>query len=280
MISTEVNNKPVFWTVSERGQQLVGTESVTDASKFYIIPTGDPTHPSDFHIAFWTKKRQYHTHVDDLYRTYNKRGPPLPRYLSFDARKTLSLTVSAEIKQVQFSLYSRVQSSFAYMMCTSTPVPLHSWLEGEQFYIRCSHHSLFKMDGYIAVTKAKNNGYDITTAFSATGKDSAEIGMLFRLHPTGTLSNAIANCKSAQTGKSIIPTLKATGPEKSTQTDTTESIEHGELEFTQTEATLPDTQAGITLLPHLHVLPILATVFFGTTVILGFVVAKLLSTDV
>ena len=206
LISSEINETPVFWKVEQsqnngiQSHQLVGTESAADASFFYIIPTGDLDHPSDFHIAYWTRKRQFHMHVDDLYRTYNIRGPPLPHYLTFNRKCTLSLEASVEIKQACFSLHSRVQTSFAWMMCTSTPVNLTSWLEGEQFYIRCCHHSIFKTNGYLAVMKKKDksetknedgmeneedrsNSYKLTTVFSVAGKKLSEIGMLFRLHP-------------------------------------------------------------------------------------------------
>ena len=141
-------------------------------------------------------------HVDDLYRTHNPHGPPLPHYLSTDtnivgiSKGSLSLKNSIKIRRAQFSLHSRVQSSFACMMCTSSPVDLSSWLDGEQFYIRCSYHSLFKVDGFIAaelenadldktVERATiaSNTYTITTVLLPIGKDPTRTGLLFRLHP-------------------------------------------------------------------------------------------------
>ena len=75
---------------------------------------------------------------------------PLPHYLSTnsnvfgESEGPLTLKTTVEIKQARFPLHSRMQVSFACMMCLSTPVSLNDWIEGEQFYINCSHHS-FKL---------------------------------------------------------------------------------------------------------------------------------------
>ena len=164
MISAEVGEKSVFWKVNE-SDQLTATESAADASLFYIIPAEDSTNPSDFHIAYWPDKARHGgtAHVDNLFRTHNKKGPPVPYYLSCDTNlfgqgkgtSPLTLKTTVKLRQARFCLHSRVQSSF--FMCTSTPVSLNSWFESEQFFIKCSHH-FFKMDGYIAtmVSEAKS----------------------------------------------------------------------------------------------------------------------------
>ena len=183
--------------------QLVGTESAADASLFYIIPIRDPTHPSEFHITYYTRRRHYTTHVDDLYRTFNEAGPPLPHYLSTDTDRlgktkgSLSLKSYVDITQARFSLHTRIQSWFLCIMCTSTPTDLGDWLQGEQFYIKCSYHTLFKVNGYLAAVKEvssdhERESYKITPVFSAAGKDLNETGMLFRLHPEVIRDNAIA----------------------------------------------------------------------------------------
>ena len=187
----------------------MGTKSTEDASLFHIIPIGDPTRPSEFHIAYWGKRgRQYTTHVDDLFRTHNEAGPPLPHYLSIDtdivgkSKGCLSLKTCTEIKKARFSLHNRVQSSFTCLMCTSTPIDLCSWLEGEQFYIKCSYHSIFKVDGYIAIVEKENDdgdAYKVMTVFSAAGKDPVKTGMLFRLHPQVIKDNAIKKKAEIQT---------------------------------------------------------------------------------
>ena len=199
LISSEVKAKPVFWKAKESDQsyKLVGTESAADASLFHIIPFGDPTHPSDFHIAYWgERKRQYEMHVKDLHRTDNVAGPPLPHYLSVDCDTmsgvsdgSVSLETYVNIKQARFSLLCRLQKWFYCMMCTSRPVDLSSWLDGEQFYIKCSYHSILNVNGYLAVTKNKGS-YKITTVFLAAGKNPLKTGMLFRLHPENIKKNA------------------------------------------------------------------------------------------
>ena len=206
MISSQIEKNTIFWKVESSDHckchqlQLVGTKSTEDASLFHIIPIGDPTRPSEFHIAYWGDRgRQYTTHVDDLFRTHNEAGPPLPHYLSIDtdivgkSKGCLSLKTCTEIKKARFSLHNRVQSSFTCLMCTSTPIDLCSWLEGEQFYIKCSYHSIFKVDGYIAIEKENDDGdtYKVMTVFSAAGKDPVKTGMLFRLHPQVIKDNAI-----------------------------------------------------------------------------------------
>ena len=212
MISSEVDTKPVFWMAkkSDQGYKLIGTESASDASLFHIIPIGDPTHPSDFHIAYWGKReRQYEMHVNDLHRTDNVAGPPLPHYLSVDCDTisgisdgSVSLETYVNIKQARFSLLCRLQKWFYCMMCTSRPVNLSSWLDGEQFYIKCSYHSILNVNGYLAVKKTSKNieRYKITTVFLAAGKNLSKTGMLFRLHPkTIKKSTDKAKCIPTQT---------------------------------------------------------------------------------
>ena len=190
LISSEVNEQPVFWMAKKSGcgYELEGTESAKDASLFHILPVGDPTYPSDIHIAYW-EERKYQTHVNDIFRTTKTAGPSLPYYVSVNSDTisgisdgSVSLETHVNIKQACFSLHCRLQNWFAGFMCTSTPVDLDSWLDGEQFYIKCSYHSLFNMKGYLAV-KETSKSYKITTLFLATEKSSSQTGMLFRLHP-------------------------------------------------------------------------------------------------
>ena len=152
-----------------------------------MIPTENPSFPSDFFIAHWEEKRTKAMHLEDFCRNDKKCAPCLPHYLSIDTNifgksEGLSLKRAVEIRKARFSLHSRVQSSFACMLCTSTPVSLDSWLEGEQFYIKCSHYS-FK---YIAIVK-KESGYEITTVAMVSGSnpEESETGTLFRLHKAG-----------------------------------------------------------------------------------------------
>ena len=193
LISAEVGEKSVFWKVNE-SDQLTATESAADASLFYIIPAEDSTNPSDFHIAYWPDKARHGgtAHVDNLFRTHNKKGPPVPYYLSCDTNlfgqgkgtSPLTLKTTVKLRQARFCLHSRVQSSF--FMCTSTPVSLNSWFESEQFFIKCSHH-FFKIDGYIAtmVSEAKSQLHAPKTSSqsqdpktSSQSQESEECGLL------------------------------------------------------------------------------------------------------
>lgn len=215
LISAEVGKKLVYWKVNE-DNQLTATKSIESASQFYIISTTDATHPSEFHIAYWGERDKQNgtMHVDNLYRTYNKHGPPLPRYLSaetnFFGQGTcdfpLTLKASVEIRQARFCLQSRLQYPLASMLCTSVPISPNSWLEGEQFFVMCSHRS-FKMDGYIAIEEQQQNQYSVTVASPAFGSTPTEIGLLFRLHPKGT--QLTASIKAASDTEEASPTDNA-----------------------------------------------------------------------
>ena len=213
MISSEVDKEVLFWKVDEINRQLVATDRGGDASLFYIIPAEDTTTPSDFHITNWPGKERHGgtVHVDNLYRTHSKDGPPLPFYLSCDTdifgkgRGTSPLTLKNFVKlnQIRFCLHSRVQSSF--FMCTSTPVSLNSWFGGEKFLIKCSN-PFYKMNGYLAIDKKTQHqtqqletssqsqewqdleisrkSHEVTVVSSlAVGSNPDTQGMLFKLHP-------------------------------------------------------------------------------------------------
>ena len=126
LISSQIEKKAIFWKVkhSER-LQLIGTDSWRDASLFHIIPIGDPTHPSEFHIAYYTRKRQYTMHVHDLYRTYNVLGPPLPHYLSTDTDavgKVEALSLWKHVRKLKKHVFLfTVESNLHLLAC----VPQH-----------------------------------------------------------------------------------------------------------------------------------------------------------
>ena len=192
MISGQVNCKPVYWTVDDEHHYVIGTESLKEASLFYIIPTQDTYHPSDFLIAYYGKHVSDRKRVMNVYDPFSKlrHAPPLPLYLTCNCSMLgsssgpLHLLSTVLVQQARFSLYSRVQPSFACMMCMSTPVSLSSWIEGEKFYINCSKRS-FKIDGYIAMKQqeCEPNYKTVTVPTMKDPSNSKSIGMLFRLHP-------------------------------------------------------------------------------------------------
>ena len=195
---SKVKKETVYWTIEN--YKLFGTTSLEAASLFYVLNAGDPTHPSDFYIAYWGTKigsRDKAMHLRDIYRSAvpEKGQPYLPCYLSTNTnilgqcKGPLSLKTTVEAKQARFSLHSRVQSFwFACMMCTSTPISLSSWLEGEQFYIKCQNY-FYKMDGYLAVEVSetsdqidKTHPYSTTAITCVAGIDPEKTGALFRLY--------------------------------------------------------------------------------------------------
>ena len=172
--------------------QLLGTELIEEASLFYIIPSENTSHVCDFSIAYWGKKcrdRKILTNLLEPHAKKRKTEPLLPRYLSADSgilgkhKGPLELHSTVLVQHARFCLHSRVQSSFPLMMCTSTPVPLSSWIEGEEFFINCSQRS-FKIDGYIAMTRnSKSNPTykTITMPINRNPTNRDDVGVLFRL---------------------------------------------------------------------------------------------------
>ena len=167
MISSEVAKKTVFWKVEPYcGNQVLKATGIEEkASLFHIIPKGDPAHPSAFYIA----------HYDP-----NKTGePPLSHYLSPDTDKfgksigSLSPRPSVDVTQACFSIHSRLhdKSWFRVSKRTSSPNDLCIWHSGEQFYVRCSYYSLFKINGYLAAEKESLPEEDS----SASKKDSSAV---------------------------------------------------------------------------------------------------------
>ena len=140
-------------------RELWGTTAKEHASHFFIVPTNDPQNPSEFLIAFWPTERNRLMSVKDPIVQIRKEPRTLPLYL-FTGKNIfckndgpLQLKPTVLIEDARFALHSRVQSFFTCMMCLSTPVCLSDWLEGEEFYIKCSRRA-FKLDGYVAMCKS------------------------------------------------------------------------------------------------------------------------------
>ncbi len=191
----EFRKENVYWCVSKKDNSVYGTTSPEEASLFHIIPTGDSKYPSEFFIVHWQGNRSRLTNVTDPLVRSRAKMTNLPLYLTTNtgifgqSEGPLQLKSTVLTNQARFCLHSRVQSTFACMMCLSTPVSLSDWIEGEQFYINCSRRA-FKIDGYIAMMKLASEGevqktyqYKTVTLPSISDPSSSAKGMLFRLHP-------------------------------------------------------------------------------------------------
>ncbi len=188
------SKRDVYWCVSKEDNTVYGTTRLAEASSFHIITTGDSKYPSEFFIVHWQGDRQLVTNVNDPEVRSRPKMTNLPLYLTTNtgifgkSEGPLQLKSTVLTNQARFCLHSRVQSTFACMMCLSTPVSLSDWIEGEQFYINCSRRA-FKIDGYIAMAMVKlaSEGqvhqYKTVTlpSISDPSCSSTEAGMLFRL---------------------------------------------------------------------------------------------------
>ena len=160
LVSCVVDKTEVFWIVEDNC--VLGTTSRKDASLFYVIPTNDPKHPSEFFITYWGREegdRKRLMNLNDPLVKLRMDNSNLPLFLSTDgnvfgmSEGPLQLKKVVVIQQARFCLHNRVQSMFACMLCLTTPVDLSGWIDlGEQFYIKCSRRP-FKIDGYIAMCK-------------------------------------------------------------------------------------------------------------------------------
>ena len=203
----------------------MGTASIKAASLFYVRPAGDPSHPSDFFITYYGEgeyDRISLTNLSDRSVKLREQEIPLPRYLMSDTSflgnsdKPLELKMAAKTVQAQFSLYSRVQSSFACLMCRTTNVDLCSWLEGEQFYICCCQHSL-KLDSFIAMVKIEPTG-------TKTAGPQTETQIEYEIEPETKPAEAEnSETKTAEAESS--QTKTAEGKSLETRTAETETVE-------------------------------------------------------
>ncbi len=209
----EFRKENVYWCVSKKDNSVYGTPSPEEASLFHIIPTGDSKYPSEFFIVHWQGNRSRLTNVTDPLVRSRAKMTNLPLYLTTNtgifgqSEGPLQLKSTVLTNQARFCLHSRVQSTFACMMCLSTPVSLNDWIEGEQFYINCSRRA-FKIDGYIAMVKLASEGqvqktyqYKTVTLPSISDPSSSAKGMLFRLHPPLARSGSI----QTESSKTIKP---------------------------------------------------------------------------
>ena len=153
-----IEHKPVFWKVNQENQ-IRGTTQVQDASLFYVIPTEDGDHPFEFFIVYYaedtTAKVMPKSLYDHMTRSF-QQAVPLPQYITGEGNlfgyssRPLELNSSVFVRQARFAIYSRI--IHAAMMCLSSPVTSASWIEGEEFFVKCSRRR-FRADGYLAMKR-------------------------------------------------------------------------------------------------------------------------------
>ena len=195
-ISCKINRETIYWRTNEETHQVVGTDSEANASLFFITPTEDTNHPSEFFITHYEKEfneEEQFNKKDPFIKMQIKRSQR-PCHVASNSNmlgfssQPLDLKSTVRTQHARFCLHSRVQQSFAFMMCLSTPVSLSDWTEGEELYINCSQRS-FKVDGYVAMKRLQDpfapyGAYIYRTQTVATMKDPShnkDTGMLFRL---------------------------------------------------------------------------------------------------
>ena len=185
LISCIINERDVFWFVEEGS--VFGTTTREKASLFYIVPTNDPTHPSEFYISYESDLADDQPQLVSFNDRSRMTKTMLPLYISADInvfgliKGPLKVKPTLLVEQARFCLHSRVQSSFAFM-CMSTPVSLSEWFQGELCYINCCRR-LLKVDGYVSMRESSLAKYETTTTPSFREPKSLGDGMLFRLHP-------------------------------------------------------------------------------------------------
>ena len=220
-ISCEINKTTIYWIANKDHTNVVGTECEDEASLFFIVPTEDAHHPSEFFITYYEKREFDET---DPFMKLQIKKSKQPCYLATDSNVfgsssgPLDLRSTVLVRQARFALHSRVQPSFTFMMCQSIPVTVSSWIEGEKFYVNCSRRS-FKIDGYIAMKKGTDSTYKtVTVPTMKDHRESTDIGMLFCLSkykppppPTSAESEGLPP-PTTEAGGPPPPTTEAGGP--------------------------------------------------------------------
>ena len=188
----------MFWKVNQENQ-IRGTTQVQDASLFYVIPTDDGNHPFEFFIVYYGEDKAARCvpkSLPDSITRSSQQAVPLPHYVSGEGNlfgyssRPLELKSSVFEQQARFAIHSRIVH--AAMMCLSSPVTSASWIEGEEFYVKCSRRR-FRADGYLAMKRESHPSsrrrsadaggtYKTVILPKVRTNASANTGLLFRLH--------------------------------------------------------------------------------------------------
>ena len=232
-ISCKINRETIYWRADEETHQVVGTDCEANASLFFITPTEDTKHPSEFFLTHYEKEsNEEHFNENDPFIKLQIKKSQRPWHIASNSNmlgfssQPLDLKPTVRMQQARFSLHSRVQQSFAFMMCLSTPVSLNDWTEGEEFYINCSRRSL-AVDGYVAMKRLQYpfgpyGAYTYRTQTTATMKDpthSKDIGMLFRLSTKSKRAQSTASQSLVET-PSVIHSQVSDEPDRGDDANT------------------------------------------------------------
>ena len=207
LISTTIDEKPVYWKVNQEQSSLIGTEDIKEASLFYFVSDGNEYYPSNFSIAYWgdkIKDRKLITEICSPMVKLYPAAPKLPIFLTTSSSGTLLFKYTFDMKTAQYTIHSRIYTSRACFIRIKGPASLQAWMEGDEFYIKHNPHALKSV--YLALqlesTRDRSSFYTVTTS-STKGATSTEtqsptytsttfssikdgerknVGMLFRLH--------------------------------------------------------------------------------------------------
>ena len=140
VVSGSDESKQIYWTVNQHNE-VMGTEQKEQASLFHFTPAGMDQSPSEFMIRYDKQEKGQGT---------------LHYFLQFDANIFGSKKEPLELIQELGDRFTiQGESSLTYL-CTSVTKTLQDWIEGQALYLRCSRHSMFKMNGYVGMRPRKN----------------------------------------------------------------------------------------------------------------------------
>ncbi len=184
LISTTIKKIPVYWKVEQ--ETIKGTKAVPDASLFYFMPFEDGT----FAIAYWGDKiqdRKLLTNVENDLSKLRPMAPILPLFVTASnstlgySHGPLLLKQTFPMKNAIFTLYSRLQSSFACFTSVSNPADILIWMEGDEYFIK--HETFLKKEFVSMSHDIKTGTYNTLMQSRAKEIHNPQVGMLFRLHP-------------------------------------------------------------------------------------------------
>ena len=214
LISTTINDKPVYWKVNQELTSLIGTEDIKEASLFYFVSHGNEYYPSNFSIAYWgdkIKDRKLITEICSQSVKLYPFAPKLPIFLTTSTSGPLLFKYTFDMKTAQYTIYNRIYNSHACFIRMRGPASLQTWMEGDEFFIKHHPHALKSVYLALQLESARDqSSFSVGTTSSTKGTTSTKgatstetqipaytsttfpsikerrkknVGMLFRLHP-------------------------------------------------------------------------------------------------
>ena len=152
------------------------TPNVSSASEFYLKPSGNPMHPEEFYICYFSSKHTEHDQQmfsDDVTTMHDAKR--VPQYL-----QTPVSIFGSNPGPLEFGYHVRDRDTRLVLQSSvrkhhQPPVSLSAWMSGNEIcFIQCARR---RKNGYVAV---KQSEYSTFTCCVPSKRDSS-VSTLFQL---------------------------------------------------------------------------------------------------